>query len=342
METSSLYFELPKELIAQRPAANRSSARLMVVRRFNNRVEHCLVEDLPTLLKPGSVVVVNDTRVIPARLSGELINGAKVPFLLMEQMKDGKSWTAIAPNMTRLKKRAGEVVYFPGGIAAHLLTVPNPKTICLRFQTPIDSQYLELYGGLPLPPYIDRPPDRSDTDQYQTVYATHPGSAAAPTAGLHLTKDLLKELKQSDITVVPITLHIGMGTFTPIRTAYVEDHVIHSERFKISESSATTIEEARRDGRPIVAVGTTVVRTLESAWNGSRITRKPSSTSLFIYPGYQFQIVNQLLTNFHTPRSSLLALVTALAGEHCIRSAYSSAITCRYRFFSYGDAMLIR
>ena len=195
---------------------------------------------------------------------------------------------------------------------------------------------------VPLPPYIDRPADAADAERYQTVYAEHPGSAAAPTAGLHFTAELLRRLRQRGMVVAQVTLHVGTDTFAPIRSARIEDHVMHRERYFVSEDAALAVAAARRERRPVVAVGTTVVRTLEAAWDGGALRPGDGSTDLFIYPGYRFQVVDQLLTNFHTPRSSLLALVSALAGERQIRAAYAAAVDLGYRFFSYGDAMLIR
>ena len=343
METSRFCFELPRELIAQRPAARRNAARLMIVERATGTLQHGRIDELPHVLAPGSVLVLNDTRVLHARLAGEVAGDREVAFLLLEEASGGTRWRALAPGARRLTRGGGRTVAFPAGVTA-TLAAPTPwdGSVVLSFQRPVDAAYLERHGAIPLPPYIDRPADAADAERYQTVYATHPGSAAAPTAGLHLTVALLQQLEERGISVVRVTLHVGTGTFAPIRTERVQEHRMHRECYVVPEAAAGAVEAARRDGRPVVAVGTTVVRTLEAAWNGAALRRGCGSTELFIYPGYRFRVVDQLLTNFHTPRSSLLALVSALAGEQRIRTAYATAIRLRYRFFSYGDAMLIR
>ena len=340
METSRFCFELPPELIAQRPPAQRSAARLMVLERTGGTLRHLRVRDLPELLQVGTVLVLNDTRVLHARLTGHLPGGRPVPFLLLEAADGGACWTALAPGARRLPRGDGRLS-FPGGVAATLAAEAGGM-VRLNFTAPVDDVYLERHGAVPLPPYIRRDPDHGDADRYQTVYASNPGSAAAPTAGLHFTPLLLRQLEQAGVIVARVTLHVGTGTFVPIRTARVEDHTMHRERFEVPESTARVVAAARRDGRPVVAVGTTVVRTLESAWDGAAVRAGAAETDLFIYPGYRFRVVDQLLTNFHTPGSTLLAMVSALAGERLIRSAYATAIAHRYRFFSYGDAMLIR
>ena len=297
---------------------------------------------MPVFLAPDSVVVLNDTRVLHARLSGRLPGGREVQFLLLDQTGGGTRWHALAHGARRLVGR-GHTVTFPDRLTASLAAPgTGTGTVVLCFDRPVDPAYLERHGSVPLPPYIDRPADGADAERYQTVYAKRPGSAAAPTAGLHFTAELLQQLRCGGITVVRVTLHVGTGTFAPIRSARVEDHVMHRERYWVSERAAAAVEQARRERRPVVAVGTTVVRTLEAAWDGGTMRRGAGSTDLFIYPGYRFGVVDQLLTNFHTPRSSLLALVSALAGERQIRAAYATAVDMGYRFFSYGDAMLIR
>ena len=341
MRTSRFCFELPPELIAQRPAAQRSAARLMVLERASGALRHARVAELPAILTPDSVVVLNDTRVLHARLSGCLPGGREVPFLLLAPTNGGSRWLALARGARQLV-RGGRTVAFPGGRSASVGEPPDGSgALVLSFDRPLEPGYLEQHGSIPLPPYIDRPADAADAERYQTVYAEHPGSAAAPTAGLHFTDALLRQLRQRGIAVVRVTLHVGTATFAPIRSARIEDHVMHRERYSVPEEAALAVEQARRDRRPVVAVGTTVVRTLEAAWDGGTLRRGRGSTDLFIYPGYRFRVVDQLLTNFHTPRSSLLALVSALAGEREIRSAYATAVAMRYRFFSYGDAMLI-
>ena len=342
MRTSRFCFELPRELIAQRPATERSAARLMVLERASGALRHARVGGLPAFMAPGSVVVLNDTRVLHARLRGCLAGGREVAFLLLEKTSGGTCWRALARGARELVRRAPTVA-FPDGVSASVAAAPDDNgTVLLTFDRPVDPEYLERFGSVPLPPYIDRSADRTDAERYQTVYAEHPGSAAAPTAGLHLTAELLCRLRRRGIAVVRVTLHVGPGTFAPIRSERVEDHVMHRERYSVPEEAALAVEQARRERRPVVAVGTTVVRTLEAAWDGGTLRRGPGATGLFIYPGYRFRVVDQLLTNFHTPRSSLLALVSALAGERQIRAAYATAVEMGYRFFSYGDAMLIR
>ena len=340
METSRFCFELPPELIAQRPLAQRSAARLMLLERAGGTLQHLRVRDLPGLLLPGTVLVLNDTRVLHARLTGRLPGGRPVPFLLLEATAGGTCWTALAPGARRLPRGDGHLS-FPGGVAA-TLAAGDGGAVRLTFSAPVDEAYLQRHGAVPLPPYLRRTADRADADRYQTVYATNPGSAAAPTAGLHFTPHMLRQLERAGVIVARVTLHVGDGTFVPIRTTRVEEHTMHRERFVVPESTARTVAAARRGGRPVVAVGTTVVRTLESAWDGSAVRAGAADTDLFIYPGYRFQVVYQLLSNFHTPGSTLLAMVSALAGERLIRTAYATAIAHRYRFFSYGDAMLIR
>ena len=342
MRTSRFCFELPRELIAQRPATERSAARLMVLERRSGALHHARVGELPAFLAPGSVVVLNDTRVLHARLDGCLAGGRRVPFLLLDSTRGGTRWRALARGARQLARGAPTAV-FPDRLSASLAAPPDADgAVVLSFDRPVDAAYLERHGSVPLPPYIDRPADGADAERYQTVYAEHSGSAAAPTAGLHFTADLLARLRRRAIEVVQVTLHVGTATFAPIRSERIEDHVMHRERYSVPADAALAVERARRERRPVVAVGTTVVRTLEAAWDGGAVRRGAGSTDLFIYPGYRFQVVDQLLTNFHTPRSSLLALVSALAGEREIRAAYATAVAMRYRFFSYGDAMLIR
>jgi S-adenosylmethionine:tRNA ribosyltransferase-isomerase len=342
MRTSRFCFELPRELIAQRPAAQRGAARLMVLERASGALRHARVGELPAFLAPGSVVVLNDTRVLHARLTGCLAGGREVPFLLLDHTHHGMRWRALARGARQLAGRGGTVA-FPDGVTASLTaTEDGDGSVVLAFDRAVDAAYLEQFGSVPLPPYIDRPADAADAERYQTVFAEQPGSAAAPTAGLHFSDELLQQLRRNGIAVVQVTLHVGAGTFAPMRSERVEDHVMHRERYWVSEQAASAVEQARREHRPVVAVGTTVVRTLEAAWDGGAVRRGEGSTGLFIYPGYRFRVVDQLLTNFHTPRSSLLALVSALAGERQIRAAYATAVEMGYRFFSYGDAMLIR
>jgi S-adenosylmethionine:tRNA ribosyltransferase-isomerase len=295
-------------------------------------------------------MVLNRTRVINARVYGtSLETGGQVEFILLTEHQPGL-WRTLAANAR--KQRPGKKYGFPDGVIAEVVAesiLPHEMQTAeegfryLRFTPPIGPGYLETHGHVPLPPYIRREDTDLDATRYQTVYADDPGSVAAPTAGLHLTQDLLEELRRRGVILVKVTLHVGTGTFLPIRTERVEDHTMHEERFHIPVESADRINRALQENRTILAVGTTVVRALESAYDPDLHGLAPGAkrTSLFIYPGYRFKVVSQLLTNFHTPRSSLLVLVSAFAGRQRILHAYETAVRKGYRFFSYGDAMLI-
>ncbi|MFO7850612.1 MAG: tRNA preQ1(34) S-adenosylmethionine ribosyltransferase-isomerase QueA, partial [Spirochaetia bacterium] len=292
-----------------------------------------------------AVLIINDSKVRKARIYGKTDYGGQVEFLLLEERAPGE-WKAVVSKAKRQKP--GRAYGFPGVIDGREVRGEIIETEgeyrFIRFSPPIDDAYLDSYGHMPLPPYIQREDTREDADRYQTVYAAHTGSVAAPTAGLHLTQELLEELKQRGVTVARVTLHVGLGTFSPIRAERIEDHRMHFERYNISERTAETVTEAKRQGRPVYALGTTSVRTLESAWDDEKKALLPGEdeTDLFIRPGYRFKVVDGLLTNLHTPKSSLLVLVSAFAGKELIEKAYKTAVEERYRFFSYGDAMLIQ
>ena len=333
----------------------------MVVNRDSGQILHSRFDQLPSFVGQGTVMVLNRTRVINARLYGTAADtGGRVEFVLLTELQPGL-WQTLAAKAG--KQRPGKMFAFPGGVTAEVVEEADlsrhstaetqgtehhpgsaPKGFrYLRFNPPIDADYLGRHGHVPLPPYIRRRDTREDLTRYQTVYAEEPGSAAAPTAGLHLTRELLEELERRGVILVKLTLHVGAGTFLPIRSEQVEQHQMHEERYHIPAHTAEQINAALQEKRTVLAVGTTVVRALESAYREDLqgVAAGMRSTSLFIYPGYRFKVVSQLLTNFHTPRSSLLVLVSAFAGRQRILCAYETAVREGYRFFSYGDAMLI-
>jgi len=352
LKTSEFNFELPDELIAQEPPPQRGQSRLMTLDRSSGRRLHSVVTELPRLLcgdkflspsgeKP--LLVFNDTKVRKARLIGiDLQTGAEAEFLLLEKIND--EWKTLVQRAKRRKKGSSYSFYNNTGeeIARARITDEKEEFRFLKFEKPIiDEDFLNKYGHIPLPPYIKRNDVPSDADRYQTIYAKETGSAAAPTAGLHFTQEILESLKGNGIESVFITLHVGLGTFLPVRSENIEDHSMHEESFEITETSAALIEKAKIVGRKIIAVGTTSLRSLESAAFNEGIKRGHQKTSIFIYPGYKFKIADALFTNFHTPQSTLLMLVSAFAGKDMILESYAEAIKEKYRFFSYGDAMLI-
>jgi S-adenosylmethionine:tRNA ribosyltransferase-isomerase len=320
---SDYNYDLPRELIASRPLARREESRLMVLRRENQTIEHRHFYELPAFLGPGDLLVLNDTRVLPARVFS---NDRAIEFLLLERL-DSKRWRCLA--MPGKKARVGSVIKLAGAEA-------RVETILESGERIIGvSPEFDLYsiGSMPLPPYLDRPSDADDDLRYQTVFAEKPGAVAAPTAGLHFTKEILAKMPH-----VFVTLHVGPGTFRPVRSEQIDEHQMHAEPFGITDETAKRINAANR----VVAVGTTTVRVLESACNASGIlSGKSASTDIFIYPPFQFRVTDALLTNFHLPRSTLLMLVSAFAGREFILRAYAEAIRERYRFYSYGDCMLI-
>ena len=342
MKTSEFYFNLPHELIAQQPSDKRGESRLIVLNKQTGNLDHKMITDFPVLIEEGTLIVINDSRVRKARVYGFSETGGKVEFLLIKQ-RSPNSWETIVSK--RKKQKAGKKFTFSGDLTGEI-TVLNETETVISFSKDIDDNWLEEYGHMPLPPYIKREDTKEDTDRYQTVYAENTGSVAAPTAGLHFTESILSELKIRNIEIVSVTLHVGLGTFIPVRADIVEEHKMHTEEYEISEDTAYKINKAKKEGRKILAVGTTSVRTIESAWTGSSaeglINSGKGSTDIYIYPGYKFKVADQMLTNFHTPDSSLILLVSAFAGKEKIKKAYSEAIDKKYRFFSYGDAMFIR
>ncbi|GBU27261.1 S-adenosylmethionine:tRNA ribosyltransferase-isomerase [Treponema sp. R8-4-B8] len=353
MKKSDYNFNLPENLVAQYPAEKRGQSRLMTLDRLSGARAHTEVCQLPNILckekflsaggeKP--LLVFNDTKVRKARLyafHGK--TGAQTEFLLLDDINgDGLLWKVMAKRARR--KRIGDVYIFAEDARERISAVVSgfeDEYILLKFENPINDEWLEKNGHIPLPPYIKREDVLSDTERYQTVYARQTGSAAAPTAGLHFTKEILDAFDSHGIERVFITLHVGLGTFLPVRTENIEDHKMHSEYFYIDDNGAAKIEEAKKAGRKIIAVGTTSVRTLESAWIDGKLKRGENKTSIFIYPGYKFKVTDAIFTNFHTPESTLLMLVSAFAGIKLILESYEEAIKEGYRFFSYGDAMLL-
>jgi S-adenosylmethionine:tRNA ribosyltransferase-isomerase len=332
VDVAEFDYQLPEELIAQAPLPERDASRLLVLPRRAGAVQHRTVRELPALLAPGDVLVVNDARVIPARLHGHKQGtGGKVELLLVEPLS-GADWLALGQASKPLREGARVDVL---GVAVEIVQVREGGELVVRLPLQGDAlwRFLDEAGELPLPPYIQHAPDANDRERYQTVFARERGAVAAPTAGLHFTPALIEALRARGVQVVPITLHVGPGTFLPVRTQRVEDHRMHRERYRVPEESARAIVEAKR----VIAVGTTALRTLEA----SQGRPGPGATDLFITPGYAFRAVHGLLTNFHLPKSTLLMLVAAFAGLDRIQSAYQEAVGQRYRFFSYGDAMLI-
>ncbi|MCD8215129.1 MAG: tRNA preQ1(34) S-adenosylmethionine ribosyltransferase-isomerase QueA [Clostridiales bacterium] len=340
MKTSDFYYELPPELIAQRPLSDRSASRLLVLDKNSGKTEHRIFKDIKEYLNPGDCLVVNETRVIPARLIGERKNtGARVEILLLKRI-DTRRWeTLVYPGK---KAKPGNVISFGGGLLeAEIEEVVNDGNRIVKFSYEgIFEELLDRLGQMPLPPYITE--KLEDKNRYQTVYAKNDGSAAAPTAGLHFTEELLKEIEDIGVKIARLTLHVGLGTFRPVKVEDVSSHKMHSEFYSLSQSQADIINETREKGGRVVAVGTTTTRTLESiADERGRVTEKSGWTDIFIYPGYKFKLVDNLITNFHLPESTLVMLVSALAGKENIMRAYKEAIDRKYRFFSFGDAMFI-
>ncbi len=345
MDLSDFTYELPNALIAQRPCPVRDASRMMVLHRQDRRIEHRRFLELPDYLEKGDVLVVNDSRVIPARLYARKETGGTVEVLLLKKLREAGSDTQTWEVLLRPARRAaaGQALSLPGGARAVIRERVSDKKWAVEFSTGTDfAAYLRRNGEAPLPPYIKRRPGDTapfhDRDRYQTVYARADGSVAAPTAGLHFTPGTFDALRSRGVSVAAVTLHVGYGTFLPLTAPRIEDHVMEEESFEIGAKAADAINAARR----VVAVGTTATRVLESAADErGRIRPTAGATRLFIYPGYRFKRVNLLLTNFHLPASSLLLLVSAFAGRECLLDAYRQAVEASYRFYSYGDCMLI-
>ncbi|ANA81449.1 S-adenosylmethionine/tRNA-ribosyltransferase-isomerase [Paenibacillus vortex V453] len=335
-------FELPEQLIAQTPLLDRSSSRLLTLNKESGQINHQTFADIIDSLNAGDTLVLNDTKVIPARLFGEKEDtGAKAEVLLLKSMGQDR-WEALVKPGKKLKK--GNVISFGDGKLKAVIEEEGEmgaRTLSFSYKG-IFQEILDELGQMPLPPYIKEKLD--DRDRYQTVYAKHEGSAAAPTAGLHFTEALLEQIRAKGVDIAFITLHVGLGTFRPMSVDVVEDHVMHEEYYSLSQETADLLNETKRRGGRVIAVGTTSCRTLEtvgSQMNGEPLRESSGWTSIFIYPGYSFTVVDALITNFHLPKSTLVMLVSALAGREHIMKAYKEAVEDKYRFFSFGDAMFI-
>ncbi|MSS82610.1 tRNA preQ1(34) S-adenosylmethionine ribosyltransferase-isomerase QueA [Acidaminococcus fermentans] len=337
MEVTDFDYDLPQELIAQTPVEPRDSSRLLVMDKKTGELEHRHFFNLPEYLKPGDVLVFNDTRVIPARLHGFKTTGAHVEVFLLTR-KNATDWEVLVKPGKKLQK--GAQIKFSDELSCEILETTDFGGRIARFQYDgIFEEILDRLGETPLPPYIHE--KLQDKERYQTVYNRERGSAAAPTAGLHFTKELLQKIRDMGVEEVFVTLHVGLGTFRPVNESRIEDHKMHREFYTVSQEAADAINKAKREGRRIIAVGTTSVRTLESAGASGEMKAGGNWTSIFIYPGYQFRFVDALVTNFHLPQSTLIMLVSALSTRENILHAYKVAVQEKYRFFSFGDAMFI-
>ena len=341
MNLHDFYYDLPQELIAQDPLEDRSSSRLLVLNRETGEREHRIFRDIVEYLKPGDCLVVNDTKVIPARLMGEKEGtGAGIEVLLLKR-KEGNVWeTLVKPGK---KARPGARILFGGGLLkGEVVDVVEDGNRLIRFEYEgIFEEILDQLGQMPLPPYITH--QLKDKNRYQTVYAKHDGSAAAPTAGLHFTPELLCRIEEMGVHIAHVTLHVGLGTFRPVKVENIQEHHMHSEYYVVEEDQAELINRIKAQGGRVIAVGTTSCRTLESASSEEGVLKAGSGwTDIFIYPGYRFRMVDALITNFHLPESTLMMLVSAFAGRDQIMAAYEEAVKERYRVFSFGDAMFIK
>ncbi len=342
MRLDEFDYELPEELIAQEPLPERSASRMMLIDRQTGGIEHRQFQELGSFLCPGDLLVLNDAKVIPARLLGRKVeSGGKVELVLTMPLAgpSGDRWRCIGQASKAI--RPGMKLDFDG-LKAEVLASLGDGSYEVRFETENLAQELERVGRIPLPPYIKREISPADRERYQTVFAARPGAAAAPTAGFHFTEQMLQALKEKGVSIAHVTLYVGAGTFLPVRTEHVEEHRMHPERYEVSAEAALAVEETKARGGRVVAVGTTALRALESAAQGSLVRAGEGTSQLFIYPGFRFQVVDALVTNFHLPRSTLLLLVSAFAGKELILRAYREAVAQRYRFFSYGDAMFLR
>ena len=340
MKVSDFNYNLPEELIAQVPIKNRDESRLMVLDKEKQTIEHKTFKDIINYLEPGDCLVRNNTKVIPARIYGKKETGANVEFLLLNNI-EGDIWETIVRPGNKL--HVGTKVIFGAGILkAEILEIMSGGTRKVKFYyNGIFNEILDKIGLMPLPPYIHE--ELKEKERYQTVYAKYEGSAAAPTAGLHFTPELLKNIEEKGINIVNVTLHVGIGTFRPVKEEVVENHKMHSEHFYIKGEDADKINNAKKNGKKIISVGTTSCRVLETiADENGMVKATEGDTQIFIYPGYKFKCIDGLITNFHLPQSTLLMLVSALGGKEFILKAYEEAVKEKYRFFSFGDAMFIK
>lgn len=339
MKVSEFKYDLPEELIAQHPYDKRDSARLMVIDKTSQKIEHKIFADVIDYLQPGDCLVINNTKVLPARLYGKKETGANVEFLLLKRI-EGDCWEAMVRPGNKL--RPGTKVTFGEGILqAEVLEVLDGGNRKVKFEYEgIFNEILDKIGLMPLPPYIKE--KLENNDDYQTVYAKYNGSSAAPTAGLHFTEELLEQIKQKGVEIANVTLHVGIGTFRPVKVENIEEHHMHSEHYYIKQEDADKINQAKKNGHKVVSVGTTSCRVLESVADENGFVKETEGdTSIFIYPGYHFKCIDRLITNFHLPESTLIMLVSSLAGKDFVMKAYEEAVKERYQFFSFGDAMMI-
>ncbi len=340
MLKSDFYYDLPEELIAQDPLTDRTASRLLVLGKTTGEITHRTFSEIGDYLRPGDCLVINDTKVIPARLLGTKKNtGAAVEVLLLKRLEKDVWETLVKPG--KKCREGAELSFGNGELTATVEGVEEEGNRRIRFSYEgIFEEVLDRLGQMPLPPYITHP--LQDKTRYQTVYARAEGSAAAPTAGLHFTKELLKELEEKGVRIAPLTLHVGLGTFRPVKTDNILDHHMHAEYYEIPKATADLVNETKEKGGRIIAVGTTSTRTLEAASDeGGKLKECSGWTEIFIYPGYQFKVIDGLITNFHLPESTLIMLVSALAGRERVLAAYEEAVRERYRFFSFGDVMCI-
>ena len=341
MKTKDFYYELPQELIAQHPIEHRAESRLLILNKNTGEIEHRHFKDIINYLNKGDTLVLNDTRVLPARLFGNREEKEeKIEFLLLKRLSDNIWETLVKPG--KKAKIGGKIEFGNGLLKGDIIDIGEDGTRIIRFQFEgIFEEILDRLGEMPLPPYITE--RLEDKERYQTVYAKHPGSAAAPTAGLHFTKELLETIKNKGIEIVYLTLHVGLGTFRPVKVDDINNHHMHSEYYQLSKEAADIINKNKKDGGRIISVGTTSIRTLETIADENGMVREASGwTDIFIYPGYNFKLVDALITNFHLPESTLMMLVSAFSTREIIMNAYKVAVDERYRFFSFGDAMFIR
>ena len=340
MKAKEFNFDLPKELIAQTPLKNRSDSRLLVMDRFTGKVDHTEFNDILKYFKAGDCLVLNNTKVLPARIFGKKSTGAKVEFLLLEKTSEKDIWECLVK--PGKKARPGDEFIFGDNLFnGKILSIEDEGIRRVKFEYKgVFENMLDIIGLMPLPPYIKE--KLHDKDRYQTVYAKHSGSAAAPTAGLHFTNEIIQLLKEKGVSIAYVTLSVGLGTFRPVKVDNIVEHKMHSEYYSIDEKNARIIRESKLNGNRIISVGTTSTRTLESIMNlYGEIKACSGWTDIFIYPGYEFKIIDGLITNFHLPESTLIMLVSAFASREYILNAYNEAINEKYRFFSFGDAMLI-
>lgn len=340
MNVSDFNFDLPQELIAQDPLEDRASSRLLVLDKESGEVKHKHFRDIKKYLRKGDCLVINDTKVIPARLFGNKVGtDAKIEVLLLKRKSDNVWETLVKPG--KKMKEGAEVSFGDGLLKGKVVGVVDEGNRLIQFEYDgIFEEILDQLGQMPLPPYITH--QLQDKNRYQTVYAKHDGSAAAPTAGLHFTKELLKEIEEMGVKIAHVTLHVGLGTFRPVKVETIEEHHMHSEFYIVEEEEAKKINDTKKEGGRVICVGTTSCRTLESATGEDGVLKAGSGwTQIFIYPGYRFKILDCLITNFHLPESTLVMLVSALAGKDHVMAAYEEAIKERYRFFSFGDAMFV-